>query len=471
MRISLTQIVPKNLHDLVRTLNVYLGDGLPADSFETRNFIKRFVDSSGPIDRDTLEVLKVAEQDVYTAIQDAAVKHASILQPLSPPARPTPRAATAQHGVGGTGDAEAAAAASATQRSSFDLADNPAAAGRSNSTPGTPVASAFPFKENLPEDLQFAVMQRLPARDAAAFSMTSQQHNRWVEEQPHLRALLLGKSSGPLPQYPHAALNRLVAPYGGLEAARAHIALVHAQGEVLDDVGLFSAGLDLWVAQEIASGTPHGDAQNAARNIREARQSGILDLSGLQIKTLPPVIDRLTTLSELKLQGCTNLTTLPDSIGNLAALTRLILNGCTGLKSLPHSIGNLAALTALALNFCAGLTSLPDSIGNLAALKWLLLTACSRLTALPDSIGDLAGLEILTLKRCTSLTSLPDSIGNLANLNLLELAGCTGLTSLPPSICRLEALSMITVHACTGLTTGSIHAVQAALPRCRVAPH
>src|SRR3982750_1989605 len=98
------------------------------------------------------------------------------------------------------------------------------------------------------------------------------------------------------------------------------------------------------------STSPDQGYEVARRRINEAAQGDgpFLDLSWLNLVSLPPEIGRLTALTMLLLRG-NPLAALPPGIGRLTALTTLNL-GNNQLQSLPPEVGRLTALTQLYLH-------------------------------------------------------------------------------------------------------------------------
>ena len=99
--------------------------------------------------------------------------------------------------------------------------------------------------------------------------------------------------------------------------------------------------------------------------------------------------------------------------------TALDLSGLD-LATLPDALSELKWLTKLNLH-STQLTSIPDWLGNLSKLQYLNL-GFNRLRVLPDSLGHLSRLEELYLFR-NRLSTLPDSLSQLRNLKRLELGG------------------------------------------------
>ncbi len=177
--------------------------------------------------------------------------------------------------------------------------------------------------------------------------------------------------------------------------------------------------------------------EEASRRMIECweQELTVLDLSELDLTSLPTAIGYFTSLTELYI-GHNQLTTIPDSIGNLASLTELNIH-INQLTTIPDSIGNLALLTKLYIGHNQ-LTTIPDSIGNLASLTELYL-GYNQLTTIPDSIGNLASLTELYLGY-NQLTTIP-AASLPKNLNFLNLNNCPQLQITPELIARLSDLS------------------------------
>ena len=222
-----------------------------------------------------------------------------------------------------------------------------------------------------------------------------------------------------------------------------------------------------------------------SRALSKAGKSGILDLSGLdltsvpadvlrftqlrslflndnRLTSIPGEIDQLENLQSLHLDD-NRLTELPPGLSKLSRLRELRLDrNC--LVTLPYNISRMRSLESLAANsnmitrLPAGLARLdllqsimlndnrlehlPEEITQLPGLRRLWLS-CNRITSLPASIGGLSGLMKLVLSH-NKLSSLPPEIGALANLRTLALDG-NRITELPPELAKLAELGSLSV--------------------------
>jgi internalin A len=145
-------------------------------------------------------------------------------------------------------------------------------------------------------------------------------------------------------------------------------------------------GESTFMAQQIEDG--HAEAE---RRIQAALESGntILDLSGLELSSLPESLGQLTQLQELYAFS-NQLSSLPESLGQLTQLQELYAFS-NQLSSLPESLGQLTQLQEL-YAFSNQLSSLPESLGQLTQLQGLYV-ADNQLSSLPESLGQLTQLQ------------------------------------------------------------------------------
>src|SRR4051794_26161121 len=105
--------------------------------------------------------------------------------------------------------------------------------------------------------------------------------------------------------------------------------------------------IEEWSTRESDPGSEEARKRIAAwARVQDPSQR--LNLSGLNLRTLPSELFELTALTRLDLRS-NGLRALPAEIGRLTALTTLDLSG-NGLTTLPAEIGGLTALTTLYLH-------------------------------------------------------------------------------------------------------------------------
>ncbi|XP_062557364.1 leucine-rich repeat-containing protein 40 isoform X1 [Armigeres subalbatus] len=194
--------------------------------------------------------------------------------------------------------------------------------------------------------------------------------------------------------------------------------------------------------------------------IKQALKSGVLNLSGQGLATVPEKVWNLSdsedcdkevrydldrsneeeswwnqkTLTNLDLSS-NSLTCISENVKNLADLTVLNLQD-NALISLPDGIGCLTKLTKINISRNK-LTELPDSFFELKELKVLNL-AHNDFTEIHSNVSDLIMLEVLDIS-FNSLNSLPGGIGFLVRLQQLMLNN-NRLLELPNDIVNLRNL-------------------------------
>ncbi|KAI5419823.1 disease resistance protein RPV1 isoform X1 [Lathyrus oleraceus] len=166
--------------------------------------------------------------------------------------------------------------------------------------------------------------------------------------------------------------------------------------------------------------------------------------SCISLKRIHESVGSLTTLRNLNLRRCENITELPSDVSGLKHLESLILSNCTKLKVLPESIGMLKSLKTLEADDTA-IVKLPESIFRLTKLERLVLDSCSYLRRLPNCIGKLCSLQELSLNKL-GLQELPETVGSLKNLEKLSLISCASLTQLPDSVGNLISLTELLAY-------------------------
>lgn len=176
-----------------------------------------------------------------------------------------------------------------------------------------------------------------------------------------------------------------------------------------------------------------------------------LDLEGnAGLRRLPPAeVGRLTSLTRLSLCGCgvdSGVWEEAASAGGdwLAAVSQglhvLLLDRSPALRSLPPSLGRLVSLTHLSLANSPRLTGLPDAVGALVALRRLDASHCL-LTGLPDALGGCGALEELLVDGNAGLRALPAGLGACAHLALLSAQRCGVVAAgVPSELLRAPAL-------------------------------
>jgi len=206
--------------------------------------------------------------------------------------------------------------------------------------------------------------------------------------------------------------------------------------------------LDKWVEQE-EPGEQRDRARSAIIEFLKDRSKSKLELSSLELKSLPSIFDKepfIIRLETLRLD-INKLTSLPVEICHLQNLTNLYLSH-NKISTLPAEIGQLKKLTKLLLSDNQ-ITSLPEQICHLENLTELNLPF-NQLTSLPEQIGQLQNLRDLCLSS-NFLVSIPEQIGQLQNLTRLYLSSNQTLQGLPNQLLQLRFSCEVSIYE-TGLS-------------------
>lgn len=185
--------------------------------------------------------------------------------------------------------------------------------------------------------------------------------------------------------------------------------------ESLTPLERLERGLLVWLATE---NSPR--AHEAAQLIKKTLQTGslTLNLSQLELKSLPPEIGLLYNLTLLDLSQ-------------------------NQLKNLPGTLSQLQNLVCLNLSD-NNLQNLPDTIGELENLAELYLSK-NHLQAIPNAINQLCNLTSLHLDE-NRLQTLPDIFDKLLELKNLNLSNNPLLNDLPPSLYKSSKPSHLCIE-------------------------
>ncbi|GLT57498.1 hypothetical protein SLA2020_304660 [Shorea laevis] len=166
-----------------------------------------------------------------------------------------------------------------------------------------------------------------------------------------------------------------------------------------------------------------------------------------------PVINGLSSLMQLSILACAELTSIVDRAFEKMSLEKVLICSCPKLKSLgatclPLGLKELriggfseeveecldfsfihhihASLEKLSLQDWEKLAQLPHQIQHLTALKELEIQSFSKLDALPEWLGNLSSLESLAIENCWNLECLPsaEAIRRLTKLKELRIRVC-----------------------------------------------
>ncbi|GLU17197.1 hypothetical protein SLE2022_335880 [Rubroshorea leprosula] len=156
------------------------------------------------------------------------------------------------------------------------------------------------------------------------------------------------------------------------------------------------------------------------------------------------------SLKRLHIWSCPRLETIGDSISTLTCLEELNLYGCEDLRLIPIMSG-LSSLKQLEITSCCELTRIGDGACAFpASLSRLSIQFCPRLETIGESISTLTCLEELDLFQCEDLRPIP-SVNGLSSLKRLVIRSCNSVVSLPSGLSSCTALKELTMVRCHNL--------------------
>ncbi|GKU99318.1 hypothetical protein SLEP1_g12186 [Rubroshorea leprosula] len=224
--------------------------------------------------------------------------------------------------------------------------------------------------------------------------------------------------------------------------------------------------LDIWSCPRLET---IGDSISTLTCLEE------LDLDGCRDLRLLPIMGGLSSLQQLRIQGCLELTrigdgvfafpkslkrldiwscprleTIGDSISTLTCLEELDLEGCRDLRLIPIMSG-LSSLQQLRIQNCLELTRIGDgAFAFPASLRELHIWSCPRLETIGQSISTLTCLEELDLYGFEDLMPIP-SVNGLSSLRKLRIAYCSSVVSIPNGLSSCTALKELIISDCHNL--------------------
>ncbi len=200
----------------------------------------------------------------------------------------------------------------------------------------------------------------------------------------------------------------------------------------------FELDLALWCEEKIGQ-DEYQTRVIASRRIRNAfvEKLPALDLSGLNLSTLPNSICKLVNLENF-IAANNKISSLPKDFNQLKNLKIVDLEK-NEFKEFPEVITQITSIEEL--NFINNLIEvIPPSIGKMSGLKILLLCT-NKISSFPTELNELPNLAKLFLRN-NLLTFFPVELCQLKKLTYLHL-GNNKITDLPKEISGLTSLKRL----------------------------
>ncbi|XP_062153044.1 receptor-like protein Cf-9 homolog [Alnus glutinosa] len=137
---------------------------------------------------------------------------------------------------------------------------------------------------------------------------------------------------------------------------------------------------------------------------------------------LPPSIENLGNLIELRMNSCNFSGFISSSLGNLTKLTYLDLSNNTFVGNIPHSLGNLVQLSSLYIFYNQLTGPVPLILGNLVQLSSLDISYNQLTGPVPLILGNLVQLSSLYISHNQLTGPVPFEVLNLPQLFFVDLS-------------------------------------------------
>ncbi|KAI4308391.1 hypothetical protein L6164_031471 [Bauhinia variegata] len=147
-----------------------------------------------------------------------------------------------------------------------------------------------------------------------------------------------------------------------------------------------------------------------------------IDLSHSNDLVQTPIVSGIPYLERLILEGCINLVEFHQSVGQHKKLVEVNMENCISLKIFPSKL-EMSSLEEIILSGCSQVTKLPDFGENMERLLILNLKDCKNLLCLPNTIGNLKSLETLTISGCSKFSWLPNNIDETEAFEEIDVSG------------------------------------------------
>ncbi|XP_052484271.1 putative disease resistance protein At4g19050 [Gossypium raimondii] len=156
-----------------------------------------------------------------------------------------------------------------------------------------------------------------------------------------------------------------------------------------------------------------------------------------------------TSLEELKLSGCSNLSFIPDLEG-FSSLRILDILDCHELETVPIE-GRCSSLEKLHVSSCPKLSKIGDGLSTSTILEELKLSGCSNLSSIPDLEG-FSSLQILDISDCHELKTVPIR-GRCSSLEKLHVSSCPKLSKIGDGLSTSTILEELKLSGCSNLSS------------------
>ncbi|KAL1110758.1 hypothetical protein V6Z11_D02G008900, partial [Gossypium hirsutum] len=174
----------------------------------------------------------------------------------------------------------------------------------------------------------------------------------------------------------------------------------------------------------------------------------ILDILDCHELETVPIEGRCLSLEKLHVSSCPKLSKIGDGLSTSTILEELKLSGCSNLSSIPDLEG-FSSLQILDISDCHELETVLIR-GRCSSLEKLHVSSCPKLSKIGDGMSTSTILEELKLSGFANLSSIPD-LEEISSLRILDISGCHEL-EIVPIRGRCSSLEKLHVSSCPKLS-------------------
>lgn len=133
------------------------------------------------------------------------------------------------------------------------------------------------------------------------------------------------------------------------------------------------------------------------QNLTSLKKLGILFCP--RLKSLPPVLQYLSSLEHLQIENCNEFDLSNDGLQweALGSLNSLLIGEIPKLVALPEELTYVHTLTDLRIRKCSNLVALLERMDSFSSLQHLSIVECPNLVSLPEGMGKLTSLQALKI--------------------------------------------------------------------------
>ncbi|KAB2092140.1 hypothetical protein ES319_A02G008300v1 [Gossypium barbadense] len=181
----------------------------------------------------------------------------------------------------------------------------------------------------------------------------------------------------------------------------------------------------------------------------------ILDISDCRELETIPIRGRCSSLEKLHVSSCPKLSKIGDWLSTSTSLEELKLSGCANLNiSYCHEletvpIGRCLSIEKLLISWCPKLSKIGDGLSTAPCLKELKLSHCGNLNSIPD-LGRFSSLHILNISNCNNLEIVRITERN-SDLEVLEIIVCKKLSQIGDGLLTFTRLRKLRIVNCPNL--------------------